>query len=324
MRHTWMSIFWRGISIFLLALGIWSSVEASSIPEPKELFIPVEERGSISARAGWQVVPGSLSVGLMRGEVVTRTLTITNTGLTSADYVISGFQDPVLRIVSDSNWRVSSEYAPGWELIHFDDTAWDCALAPAPVNCGWENCWDDPNVFTMWSVDQYETIYLRKPFVIADAAAVHSAAITTRCDDDHDLYINGTLVASDWDGYAGPIVDTDITKNLVTGDNLIAIKASDTHGGCRHMCVDAYIHFEASTPDWLVSEPRSGAIPAQVSVTVQVAFDAAHLNRGVYPATLEVASGDAGYPTVEVPVMMTVNARYQARHLPVILNNEPP
>ena len=112
--------------------------------------------------------------------------------------------------------------------------------------------------------------------------------------------------------------------NLVTGKNVIAVKASDTHGGCRHMCVDAFIHFAATTPGWLIAEPKTGTIPAQASAMIQITFNASGLNPGLYLATLDVVSGDPSYPTLTIPVTMTVTAQYQDRHLPMILNNEPP
>jgi hypothetical protein len=153
-----------------------------------------------------------------------------------------------LRIVSDGTWRVSGNHEPGWETIGFDDSSWGFSVAPAPVACGWVNCWYDPDVFTMWSEVQHVTIYLRRSFVLVDSTAVISATIKTSSDDDHDLYINGTLVASDWNGYAGPTLTTDIKEHLQTGLNVIAIKASDTAGGCRSMCVDANIQGDTTPP----------------------------------------------------------------------------
>jgi hypothetical protein len=145
-----------------------------------------------------------------------------------------------LRITSDGSWLVSGTLTPGWETVDFNDSTWDSSVAPAPDNGGWVTCPDHPDVETMWSSVQYTTIYLRKSFVIDSDSKVISATMTTGSDDDHDAYVNGTLVASDWNGVSGPYLNTDISAYLVPGKNVVAIKAHDT-GGNRWMCVDSTI-----------------------------------------------------------------------------------
>jgi len=330
MRHRRFSIFWWAAGIVLLVLGVLTLVpilcSLAAGPSPAAANERVNY-ASVAPRmeaTGLQVAPASLQVSQRIGVVATRTLTLTNTGSSSLDYGLTAIEFTTIRIVSDNSWRVTAEYTPGWETVDYDDSAWGCATTPAPVNCGWENCWDDPGVWTLWSEDQYETIYLRKSFYIQDVSSVLSAAIATRCDDDHDLYLNGSLVASDWDGYAGPILKTDITAHLKTGANVLAVKASDTHGGCRHMCVDATIQFAATTPAWLTLEPEAGTIPANTSIAIQVTFDATVLHPGAHPATLNVLSNDPLNPMIAVPVTLTVNAPIQNLYLPVILDREPP
>jgi len=151
-----------------------------------------------------------------------------------------------LRIVSDASWRVSGTLVSGWETIAFDDSAWEFTVAPPPGSCGTEHCWDDPDVITMWSNVQHETIYLRRSFSLESNATVIAATIKSGADDDHDLYINGVLVASNWDGGCDPEGDmtTDIREYVQPGTNVIAIEACDSAGGCRVMCVDATIQSE--------------------------------------------------------------------------------
>jgi hypothetical protein len=239
------------------------------------------------------------------GDVTEQTLTISNDGPVPMDFEISTGAAPTLRIVSDGSWRVSATSMPGWETIGFDDSSWDFTVSPAPVACGWVNCGNDPDVFTMWASDQHQTIYLRKSFVLASSASVISATIKTTCDDDHDLYVNGTLVASDWNGSAGPELVTDIEAHLLTGVNVIAVKANDTAGGCRWMCVDAVINVEPA--DWLSTDPVSGTVPAHSSAPVEVTFDATGMEPGDHPAEIVILSNDPVTPSVVVPVEMAVN-----------------
>ena len=109
-----------------------------------------------------QFSPENLEVNLLVGDTATQTITLTNAGSTNLDFEFIEFN--ALRIVSDGSWRVSGNILPGWETVDFDDSDWEYAAAPAPVNCGWDYC-----VFN---------------------------------DDDHDVYINDFLVASDWDWWA--------------------------------------------------------------------------------------------------------------------------
>jgi hypothetical protein len=305
---------------FLALVPMLCSLAVRSIPAVANEGVK-DESATAFARlpgaSGLQVAPESLQISQMVGDVITRAMMLTNTGTTSIDYELTTAQFTTLRIVSGSNWRVSDVYTPGWEARNFNDSAWGCTVAPAPVNCDYEHCWDDPDVFTMWSEEQYTSIYLRKLFYIPDVSSVLSATITTRCDDDHDLYINGILVASDWDGLAGPILVTDITEDLHTGLNVIAVLASDTHGGCRHMCVDAVIHFAATTPDWLTLAPEAGTLPGNTSTSISITLDATHLRPGVYPAALNVLSNDLLNPMIAVPVTLMVTAPIQNRYLPM-------
>lgn len=75
------------------------------------------------------------------------------------------------------------------------------------------------------------TIYVRKTFNIADASAVTSAALGIAVDDEHDTYVNGTLVMSlhvsnGWRTYSV----ADIKPYLVSGTNVIAVAATNGSG----------------------------------------------------------------------------------------------
>ncbi|MCC7353737.1 MAG: hypothetical protein IT330_08270 [Anaerolineae bacterium] len=130
----------------------------------------------------------------------------------------------------------------------------------------------------MWGTNpvEHQILYIRKTFNIANVATVISATIRTRSDDDHDLYVNGTLVAADWDGGAGPILTRDLRPYLVNGMNAIAVKASDTYGNCQSMCVDAAIVGGEPLPTptaVLPITPISVSVAAGNQVNPAVAFN---------------------------------------------------
>lgn len=75
------------------------------------------------------------------------------------------------------------------------------------------------------------TIYVRKTFDIPDASAVTTAVLGIAVDDEHDTYVNGTLVSSlhianGWQTFSV----TNITPQLVDGTNVIAVAATNGNG----------------------------------------------------------------------------------------------
>lgn len=82
--------------------------------------------------------------------------------------------------------------------------------------------------------------YFRKVFVLAvlpSAAWIGSSGVldfSNVVDDDVRIYINGSLVFDDTDGFATFIPVVDVTSHLREGDNLIAAKAHDSLGGNEH------------------------------------------------------------------------------------------
>jgi hypothetical protein len=75
------------------------------------------------------------------------------------------------------------------------------------------------------------TIYVRKTFDVADASAVTSAVLRIAVDDEHDTYVNGTLVTSLHiaNGWRTSNV-VDIRPLLVDGTNVVAVAATNGSG----------------------------------------------------------------------------------------------
>jgi len=96
---------------------------------------------------------------------------------------------------------------------------------------------DYNDAYWIWNTENAQssapsgTIYVRKTFDIADASAVTSAALGIAVDDEHDTYVNGTLVMSlhvsnGWRTYSV----ADIKPYLVTGPNVVAVAATNGSG----------------------------------------------------------------------------------------------
>ena len=59
---------------------------------------------------------------------------------------------------------------------------------------------------------------------------VESATLTVACNDDMDVWINGTQVVSEADGYTSYRRDLDVRGLLIPGENLIAANCRDVLG----------------------------------------------------------------------------------------------
>ena len=153
-----------------------------------------------------------------------------------------------------NRWRASpGGSAEGWEQPGFDDSDWPQATLPAPDNCGWSMTaealnrpfepWEHAGVPTMWSPQPDDVVHLRRSFDLPANAVVTSAMMTTVSDDDHDLYVNGFLVASDQDGLGGPVVTTDIGEYLVAGHNVVAVVITNIQCCCRWFAANGTIEW---------------------------------------------------------------------------------
>jgi hypothetical protein len=158
----------------------------------------------------------------------------------------TGDKDWVIHIISDASVKYSEALVPGWETVAFDDSTWLNVSAPTAGLC-------DPSVVTpipdsdalhVWSQTPYEhqTIYARKTFILKQG---NLATIKIRVDDDFDLFVNGVLVRSDWNGVCSYFED-DISALIRHGINVIATKATDSAGACQHLAFDVTI--EQSKP----------------------------------------------------------------------------
>lgn len=147
-----------------------------------------------------------------------------------------------IHIISDGQEKYSKSLLTGWETSSFDDSLWLYTLAPSGGLCPPSSVSRIPNseALPSWAQNPqaHDTIYVRKTFYVQDPI---SATISTLVDDDYDLYVNGILVRSDWNGRWSYYVD-DISSIIHSGKNTIAIKATDTSGGCQSIAFDVKVN----------------------------------------------------------------------------------
>jgi len=178
-------------------------------------------------------------------------------------FIAKGFSSETsLVIQSDSTWSVLTKTVEGWEATVFDDSAWVNASSPNPNNCGTDTYELADGIVSqlMWSNGADRYVYLRKAFQIENDI-IDSAIIYSSSDDEHEIYINGTLAASDMNGTAGPILTTDIKPYIQQGKNVIAVYGIN-YGSCSGICFYAKILFSNSNSNSCIDSDGDG-VPDQ-------------------------------------------------------------
>ena len=104
------------------------------------------------------------------------------------------------------------------------------------------------DIKSIWSNSRNYGVYFRKSFSLQNTS-IDSSFIYSASDDDHEVYINGVKVASEYNGSEGPTLATDIKLYLQSGDNVIAVYAQNSAGGCQWLFVLAEIKFSNTCTD---------------------------------------------------------------------------
>jgi len=163
----------------------------------------------------------------------------------------------ILRVASDASWKSTDSPSEGWQTTDFDDSAWAYALAPYPNKINPNRIIYGTQAKLMWHYPYPsepdgesgpDEAWFRKTFSLPlEAEDIIKAGVTAAADDDFDLYVNGTLVISDWDGvsWTGPFT-ADIKPHLIKGENVLAVHARDSYGNHEWLLVEVSI--EHSTP----------------------------------------------------------------------------
>lgn len=144
----------------------------------------------------------------------------------------------IITVNTDTSWLATNAApAAGWNTDPLFNTAgWTNAfvstVTPAPCFNGADCIWYDNQT----SATQFA--WLRTTFTISDP--VLSAFLDGGVDDDADIYLNGALVYSVHDGFAGNFgpAPLNVAPFLVQGVNLIAVSAADNFRfGHNHLFV---------------------------------------------------------------------------------------
>ena len=147
---------------------------------------------------------------------------------------LSGAANATVLLQSDSTWKITPDsglLASDWNSNSgFDDSAWQDATVLYDVGV----ITSDPGYLGakgIWSAGgQYSTtetqVWIRKTFTL-DALSL--ASLTVGCDDDCTVYVNGTQVINDTNGFANNNTVADLLPYLNVGINLIAYTVTDNY-----------------------------------------------------------------------------------------------
>lgn len=143
-----------------------------------------------------------------------------------------------IQVISDSTWKSSDTFEPGWASVNFDDNAWPDARAPYPSDISPTDLvpgttaqfmWHDPAGTSDGETGVIEA-FMRASFGV-DLITINApfqAIAEISVDDDYDLYVNDELVFENHDEGNGNQVDTiNIAPFLHDGANVIGIHSVD-------------------------------------------------------------------------------------------------
>lgn len=142
----------------------------------------------------------------------------------------------LLTIISDGTWKSFDSLVPGWTELAFDDSGWRNAYENYHPSDNPQLIWDWPYSGQPTGLNGPVHAWFRKTFTLN--GNIVSGSATLIVDDDFDFYVNGNLVAANWDRTASGVWVYDITTYLQEGENIIAIHAADSYGAHE------YVNFE--------------------------------------------------------------------------------
>lgn len=134
--------------------------------------------------------------------------------------------DAAVLLQTDATWKVTPSAASagsGWNTDSgFDDSGWQNAtvLYDVPGFPGAKGIWSSGGQFSTTETQ----IWIRKTFSLG---TLDAASLIAGCDDDCTLYVNGTMLINDTNGFANNNTVANLLPYLNPGTNLIAYTITD-------------------------------------------------------------------------------------------------
>ena len=198
--------------------------------------------------------------------------------------------------------NIQKRYRPASETTTFDNSTWSTVISPSGGLCNPSGSQAIPNstALPVWgrNPQQRQIIYARKTFSLQNAV---SATIKTLVDDDFDLYVNGVHVKSDWNNWTDYF--DNISVQLVSGVNSIAIKASDTFGSCQSLAFDVAFDITSYSITGRVMDGSNNSI-AGVSIsdgvghTVMTDSSGSYTLSGLAAGSYTITPSKSGYTLI--------------------------
>lgn len=144
----------------------------------------------------------------------------------------SGGANAALLLQTDATWQVTPSAASagsGWNTDSgFDDSGWQDATVLYDVGVitgdsafsGTKGIWSSGGQFSTIETQ----VWIRQTFTLG---ALDAASLIVGCDDDCTVYVNGTMVINDTNGFANNSTVADVLPYLNAGTNLIAYTTTD-------------------------------------------------------------------------------------------------
>ena len=122
-----------------------------------------------------------------------------------------------------------------WFGKSFDDSSWGTVEGPISSVAGSIAYYN-----TVWQAE-YGTYWVRRHFTVGDISQIRELYFYTSHDDGCVAYLNGKLIYETGNVYSRSVLLSDEVRGYLTeGDNLLAIRVSDTNGSYAYLDCGLY------------------------------------------------------------------------------------
>lgn len=162
-----------------------------------------------------------------------------SSGCGSGGRVTATWKEPAVRVSRNAGFDLVAttwETGAGWKItgsmpsgtdwatqLNYDDRSWTPAVVIVPKKAGQDadSIWDVGPTVTSGSVK----IYTRATFTLT--GTVVTASLKFACNDDMEVWLNGTRLINDTNGLTTYELISDVAPQLVAGQNLVAASCGD-------------------------------------------------------------------------------------------------
>jgi len=232
-------------------------------------------RGAV--QSAYQILVASSEAGLAQNQG-----DIWDSGKIDSDQsIFVTYAGPALESQKRYFWKVCTWDSDGQSLGFSEPAWWEMGLQPADWQAQWIglpeerpkqtewpwNCW----IWHPTEIGVNVPVYLRQTFTVPENKTIAAAVAKVAVDNRFELFLNGEEIGSG--DKLQTVYKYDVLKNLKKGNNLVAVKATNTAGSICGFILSLKITFDDSSTLAVNTDPDWTTLNKEVAGWNQVKFD---------------------------------------------------